>query len=165
MWICEFQHHSVSEYTSSQFYYVCLKIILVNLCLFMMGSWTIQFSSVQLLSCVWLFVTPWTTARQASLSITNSWSLLRFMSSESMMPSNHLILCCPLSSCLQSFPASGSFSMSQFSSEGWRDFSRIILNQKELRPCLPGTLHPERKASSIQLLYYDPPTKGGAKYW
>ena len=63
-------------------------------------------------------MTPWTTARQASLSITNSWSLLRFMSSESMMPSNHLILCCPLSSCLQSFPASGSFSMSKFSSEG-----------------------------------------------
>ena len=118
MWICEFQHHSVSEYTSFQFYYICLKIILVNLCLFLMGSWAIQFSSVQLLSCVWLFVTPWTTARQASLSITNSWSLLRFMSSESMMPSNHLILCRPLYSCLQSFPTSGSFSVSQFFSSG-----------------------------------------------
>ena len=50
----------------------------------------------QLLSCVWLFATPWTAARQASLSITVSWSLLRFMSIELMMPSNHLILCHPL---------------------------------------------------------------------
>ena len=51
------------------------------------------FSSVQLLSCVQLFVTPWTAAHQASLSITNSWSLLKLMSIESGMPSNHLILC------------------------------------------------------------------------
>ena len=53
-------------------------------------------SSVQLLSCVWLSVTPWTAAHQASLSITNSWSLLKFMSIELVMPSNHLILCHPL---------------------------------------------------------------------
>ena len=52
-------------------------------------------SPVQLLSRVWLFVTPWTAACQASLSITNSQSLLKFMSIESVMPSNHLILCCP----------------------------------------------------------------------
>ena len=52
------------------------------------------FCSVQLLSCVRLFETPWTAARQASLSITNSWSLLKAMSIESVMPSNHLILCC-----------------------------------------------------------------------
>ena len=56
--------------------------------------WSI--SSVQLLSCVWLFVTPWTAARQASLSITNSWSLPKLMSIELVMPSNHLILCRPL---------------------------------------------------------------------
>ena len=55
-----------------------------------------QFSSVQSLSCVWLFETPWTTAHQASLSITNSWSPRRPMSIESVMPSNHLILCHPL---------------------------------------------------------------------
>ena len=54
-----------------------------------------QFSSVQSLSCVQLFVTPWTAARQASLSITNSQSLLKLMSIKSVMPSNHLILCCP----------------------------------------------------------------------
>ena len=51
---------------------------------------------VQLLSCVRLFETPWTAARQASLSITNSWSSLKLMSIESVMPSNHLILCRPL---------------------------------------------------------------------
>ena len=53
-------------------------------------------SSVQSLSCVRLFATPWTAARQASLSITNSWSLLKLVSIESVMPSNHLILCFPL---------------------------------------------------------------------
>ena len=53
-------------------------------------------TSVQSLSCARLFVTPWTAARQASLSITNSWSLLKIMSIESVMPSNHLILCCSL---------------------------------------------------------------------
>ena len=56
----------------------------------------IQFSSIQSLNHVQLFVTPWTAARQASLSITNSWSLLKLMSIESVMPSNHLILCRPL---------------------------------------------------------------------
>ena len=55
----------------------------------------ITFSSVQLLSRVWLFVIPWTAARQASLSITNSQSLLKLMFIELVMPSNHLILCCP----------------------------------------------------------------------
>ena len=54
------------------------------------------FSSLQSLSLVWLFVTPWTAAHQASLSITNSWSLLKLMSIESVMTSNHLILCYPL---------------------------------------------------------------------
>ena len=52
--------------------------------------------SVQSLSCVRLFVTPWTVTHQASLSITNTWSLLKLMLIESVMPSNHLILCCPL---------------------------------------------------------------------
>ena len=57
---------------------------------------SIQFSSVQSLSCVQLFVTPWTSAHQASLSITNSWSLPKLMSIKLVMPSSHLILCCPL---------------------------------------------------------------------
>ena len=55
-----------------------------------------QFSSVQLLSCVQLFATLWTAARQASLSITNSRSLLKLMPIGSVMPSDHLILCYPL---------------------------------------------------------------------
>ena len=53
-------------------------------------------SSVQSLTRVWLFATPGTAAHQASLSLTNSWSLLKLMSILSVMPSNHLILCCPL---------------------------------------------------------------------
>ena len=56
----------------------------------------IENSSVQSLSHVQLFATPWTAAHQASLSITNSWSLLKLMSIKLVMPSNHLILCCPL---------------------------------------------------------------------
>ena len=57
---------------------------------------SVQFGSVQSLIPVQLFVTPWTAAHQASLSITNSQSLLKLMSIELVMPSNHLILCCPL---------------------------------------------------------------------
>ena len=53
----------------------------------------VEFSSVQLLTHVWLFAAPWITAHQASLSITNSWSLPKLMSIESVMPSSHLILC------------------------------------------------------------------------
>ena len=59
---------------------------------------------VKSLSRVQLFVTPWTAARQASLSINNSWSLLKFISIESVMPSNHLILCHPLLLLLPIFP-------------------------------------------------------------
>ena len=70
-----------------------------------------QFSSVAQ-SCPTL-CDPWITARKASLSDTYSWSSLKLMSIESVMPSNHLILCVPFSSCPQRFPASGSFPMSQ----------------------------------------------------
>ena len=71
---------------------------------------SVQFSSV---SRVWLFVTPWITARQASLSITNSQSSLRLMFIDLVMPSSHLILCLPLLLLPLSSPASGSFPMSQ----------------------------------------------------
>ena len=63
-----------------------------------------MFSSAQSLSCVRLFVTPWTAASQASLSITNTWSLLKLMSIKSVMPSNHLILCQLLLLPLSIFP-------------------------------------------------------------
>ena len=77
-----------------------------------------RFSSVQSLSHVQLSATPCIEARRASLSITNSRSSLRLTSIESVMPSSHLILCHPFSSCLKSFPASGSFQMSQFFASG-----------------------------------------------
>ena len=69
-----------------------------------------QISSVQLLSCVRLFAIPWTAACQASLSITNSWSLLKLLSLESVMPSNHLILCRPLLFLPSNFPSIRVFS-------------------------------------------------------
>ena len=76
----------ISKY---HFYILSIKIVSVNYA-------SVQFSSDQSLSRVWLFVTPWIAARWASLSITNSWSSLKLMSIESMMPSSHLILCRPL---------------------------------------------------------------------
>ena len=68
------------------------------------------FSSVQLLSHVWLSVNPWTAARQASLSITSSWSLLKLMSFESVMSSNHFILCHPFLLLPSIFPNIRAFS-------------------------------------------------------
>ena len=77
-----------------------------ELCVFLL----ITFSSIQPLSRVQLFVTPWTAAHQASLSITNSRSLLKLMSTESVMPSNHLVLCCPLVLLPWTFPSIRVFS-------------------------------------------------------
>ena len=76
------------------------------------------FIVVQSLRHVRLFVTPWTAAHQASLSFTISQSLLKLMSFESVMPSNHLILVIPFSSCPQSFPESGFFPVSQLFTSG-----------------------------------------------
>ena len=100
-----------------------------------------QFSSVQSLSHVQLFATPWTAAHQASLSITNSRSLLKLMSIELVMPSNHLILCRPLlllpsifpsirvfsseSDCCITWPKYWSFSFSISPSKG---LSRVFSN-------------------------------------
>ena len=86
----------------------------------------LHFSSVLLLSRVRLFATPWTAAHQASLSITNSQSLLKLMSIKSVMPSNHLILCQPLSSHLQSFPASGAFLVSQLFTSGGQSIGASV---------------------------------------
>ena len=76
------------------------------------GIYTYNISSVQLISCVRLFATPWATAYQASLATTNSWSLLKLMSIESVMPSNHLILCSPLLLLPSIFPSIRIFSES-----------------------------------------------------
>ena len=66
---------------------------------------SVQFNSVPSLSCVRLLETPWTAACQTSLSIANSWSLLKLMSIESVMPSSHIILCCPLHLLPSIFPS------------------------------------------------------------
>ena len=79
---------------------------------------SICFSSVQLLSHVWIFVTPWTTACQASLSITNSRSPPKPTSIELVMPSNHLILCCSLLLLPSIFPSIRSFQKSQLFASG-----------------------------------------------
>ena len=71
-------------------------VVVVIVCVCEGESSSVQFSSVQSLSRIQLFVTPWIAARQASLSITNSRSSLKLMSIESVMPSSHLILCHPL---------------------------------------------------------------------
>ena len=104
------QQFNMSDETSYYYYYL-------------LNEWYIhivqnsKFSSVQSLSRVRLLATPWTAPCQASLSITNSWSSLKFTSVRSMMHSNHLIPCRPLL-LLPSIPASGSFPVSQFYASG-----------------------------------------------
>ena len=91
-------------------YEPCLQRFLIEMC---------SHDSVQLsYSVVSDSATPGIVARQTSLSITNYWSLLRLMSNKLVMPPNHLLFCHPLLLCLQYFPASGSFPMSQFFTSG-----------------------------------------------
>ena len=80
---------------------------------------------VQSLSHVQLFATPWTAAHQDPLSFTIFQSLLKFMSVESVMLSNHLILCCPLLFCLQSFPESGPFPINQLFASGGQSIGSL----------------------------------------
>ena len=90
----------------------------------------------QILYCLLLFghsivsdsVTPWTAAHQAFLSFTISQSLLKLVSIEAVMPSNHLILCSPFYSCPQSFPPSGSFLMSQLFTSGGQSIGASALS-------------------------------------
>ena len=77
---------------------------------------------VKLLSTAWLFVTPWTAAHQASLSFTISWSFLKLMSMETMMPSNHLILCCPLLLLPSIFPSIRVFSNESVLCIKWTEY-------------------------------------------
>ena len=94
--------------------YVCLSLkITVSL-----HQSKLPTAVVQPLRHVWLFATPWTAACQASQSFTSSQSLLKFMSIKLVMPSNHLILCCPLFLSPPSFPESGSFLMNQLYAPG-----------------------------------------------
>ena len=135
-------------------------------------TWDIfLFSSVQLLSCVWLFATPWTVAHQASLSITNSWTPPKPMSIELVMPSNHLILCHPLILLPSIFPSirvysnelalhimwpkywSFSFNISLISQDwsplGWTDW--ISLQSKGLSRVFSNTTVQKHQFFSTQL--------------
>ena len=85
-------------------------------------------SSVQSLSCVQLFATPWTAARQASLSITNCWRLLEFMSIKLVMPSNHLILYCPLLLLPSIFPSVRVFSIESALRIRWPKYWSFIFS-------------------------------------
>ena len=146
-----------------------------------------KFSSVQLLSPVQLFVTPWTTGRQISLSITNSWSLLKLMSIESVMPSNHLIFCRPLLLTPSIFPNIRVFSNGSVLHMKWPkywSFSFSISSSNEYSGLIPfridwldlltvqGTLksllqHHSSKASILRCsaLFYGPTLTSIRDYW
>ena len=143
-------------------------------------------SSVQWVSHVQLFVSPWTAARQASLSITNSWNLLKLMSIESVTPSNHLILCRPLLLLPSIFPSIRVFSTESvlhirwpkywhfsFSISPSSEYSGMIAFRMEWLDLLAvqGTLksllqHHSSKASVLQLSFlYDPSLTSIHDYW
>ena len=90
--------------------YFWIRFFFLTICLSFQWAFNCSWSSVPLLSCVWLFATPRTAARQASLSVTNSWSLLKLTSIESVMPSNNLILRRPLLLLPSIFPSIEVFS-------------------------------------------------------
>ena len=108
-------------------------------------AFSIVICSVQSLGCVWLFTTPWTAAWQASLSITNSWSLLKLMSIESVMPSNHLILCRPLLLLSSIFPSIRVFSNESVLCNKWPkywSFSFSISPSNEYSRLISSNLWP-----------------------
>ena len=149
------------------------------------SSQSVQFSSVQSLSRVRLFVTPWTAARQACLSITNSQSLLKLMSIELVMPCNHLILCCPLLLLPSIFPSirvfsnesvllvrwpkywSFSFSISPSSEySGQISFRVDWLDLLEVQVTLKSLLqHHSSKASVFVSFLYSPILTSIHDYW
>ena len=109
--------------------------VLVNFRELLIPSEEVCLSSVQSLSCVWLFATPWMAACQASLSITHSWSLLRPMSFESVMPSNYLIFCHPFLLLPSIFPSIRVFSNESALCIRWPkywSFSFNIIPSKEI---------------------------------
>ena len=113
---CKLVNQFVSIFTWLVFIPVLYLLLFESLSLFF------DFRSVQLLSYVRLFATPWTAARQASLSITNSWSLLRFISIELVMPSINFILCHPLCLLPSIFPSIRVFSNEWTLLMRWRKY-------------------------------------------
>ena len=116
-WLC-FDHDLRKKSTSRSLKPLCCWLSLLE-------QPILQFSSVQSLSRVQLFATPWIAARQASLSITNSWSLLKLMSIESVMPSSHLILCRPLLLLPSIFPSIRVFSSKSTLRMRWPKYWRF----------------------------------------
>ena len=96
-WYCVFAFLIYrNKIINTKFLYIHLSSIFFALIFHILNKNLVEFSSVQLLNRVRFFATPWITACQASLSITSSWSSLKLMSIKSVIPSSHLILCCPL---------------------------------------------------------------------
>ena len=129
-----------------------------------------SFSSVQSLSCVQLFATPWTEARQASLSITNSRSLLKLMSIESVVPSNHLILCHPLLLLPSIFPSIRVFSNESVLRIRWPkywSFSFSISPSNEYSELVSSSPTPQFKSISSSALsfLYSPTLTSIHDYW
>ena len=124
-------------------YLLILKYCIHNTTLFytLAIQWSLrnQFSWVQLLGYVLLFPTPWTAARQASLSITNCQSLPKPMSMESVMPSNHLSLCCPLLLLPSIFPSIRAFSSESALHNRWPKYWSFSFS---ISPCIehPGLI-------------------------
>ena len=145
------------------------------------------FSSVQPLSSISFFATPWSAAGQASLSITNSWRLLKLTSIEPVMPSNHLILCCPLHLLPSIFPSIRVFSNESvlcirwsnywsfsFSISSSNEYSGLISFSLDWLDLLPvqGTLkslfqHHSSKASILwcSAFFYSPTLTSIHDYW
>ena len=96
-----------------------------------------HFNSIQLLSRVWLFATQWTAVHQASLSVTNFWSLLKLMSMESVMPSSHLILCQPLLLLLSIFPSIRVFSIESVLCIRWPEYWGVSASASVLPMNIP----------------------------
>ena len=105
-----------------------VKVKVTQSCLTLCDPMDCFSQSVQSFGHVWLFSTIWTTARQASLSITNSQSLLKLISIESVMPSNHLILCCPLLLLPSTFPSIRVFSTESALRIRWPKYWSFSLN-------------------------------------
>ena len=123
------------------------------------GRHSEKICSVQSCSHVQLFVTPWTETYQAYWSITNSQSLLKFISIESVMPSNHVILCHPILLLRSIFPASGYFLMSQFFTSGGQSIaasasaSVLLMNIQDLFPLgLTGLISLDRVQGTLKSL-------------
>ena len=121
-----------------------------------MEATKVSINTVQSFSHVWLFTTPWNATCQASLSITNSGSLLRLKFIELVLPPKHLFSVVPFSSCLQSFPASRSFKMSQFFASGGQSIgvsasvSVLPVNIQDLFPLGWADLSPGSPRDSQQ---------------